>query len=462
MPSAGFATPKATTQPRRIPSTPAAASSISCGTRLRPPLMIEVLAPAGHVDLAVGAVGEVAAVEPAAGQGDGGGGLGLAVVAARHRGAAEDEASHDALAHVAARLVDEPQPRARAARVRPTRISRAVASSARPRGTARPSRSKGARATRSILGPRPERREARAPRSTRRDRRPGSIASGRKPQGREAAREALERAPGSPAPRRSRPRARTRGRAPRAPRRGTRRAHELVGEVRGRGERRRAAGGSPSSQRSGRARKAGGEQQGEREAVVQAEQPGADQAHVVVERQPAHPDVGRAAARRPAAMARMLASRLSWVSSDALGLAGAAGGVLDEGGSRSPRRRGAASGSPERGQLVRGHDVLRGPARAGAAAPRPAARAAIVTSRRTPASARIADWRGRVLLQAVEAQRAGRSAPGSRRASEDAHEGAQEVQAGRAASGPRCRRGRTPRARRPPRRRPRPRPSRRP
>jgi hypothetical protein len=43
VPSASFGTPKATTQPRRTPSTEAAASSISCGTRLRPALMIRSL-----------------------------------------------------------------------------------------------------------------------------------------------------------------------------------------------------------------------------------------------------------------------------------------------------------------------------------------------------------------------------------------------------------------------------------
>ena len=57
----------------------------------------QVLAPAADVDLAVGAVGQVAAVEPAARQRDRGGRFRVVVVAARHRRAAEHEPTDDAL-----------------------------------------------------------------------------------------------------------------------------------------------------------------------------------------------------------------------------------------------------------------------------------------------------------------------------------------------------------------------------
>ena len=66
VPCSSLVTPKATTHPLRTPGAWVAASSISCGTRLRPGLDDQVLAPARDEELAVGAVGEVAAVQKAA------------------------------------------------------------------------------------------------------------------------------------------------------------------------------------------------------------------------------------------------------------------------------------------------------------------------------------------------------------------------------------------------------------
>ena len=118
------------------------------------------------------------------------------------------------------------------------------------------------------------------------------------------------------------------------------------------------------SQRSGRARNAVGEQEREGQAVVEAGEPGADEPHVVVERQPAHADVGRAAPRGPRAIARMLASRLAWVRSTPLGWP-----VLPEVYWMKAGSRAVALGPGDRRargrELVGGHDVGERRARAG-------------------------------------------------------------------------------------------------
>ena len=64
-------------------------------------------------------------------------------------------------------------------------------------------------------------------------------------------------------------------------------------------------------------------------AVVQAAEPGADQAHVVVERQPAHAHVLRPE-RGGAAPGADVGEQVGVAQRDALGVAGGAGGVLDE------------------------------------------------------------------------------------------------------------------------------------
>ena len=56
----------------------------------------------------------------------------------------------------------------------------------------------------------------------------------------------------------------------------------------------------------------------ERRGEIEAAEPGADQSHVVVERQPAHEDIGRARLHR-SPMARIFASRLPWLRTTPLG-----------------------------------------------------------------------------------------------------------------------------------------------
>ena len=79
----GTATPNAATQPRRMPGTVRRHLLDLLRHEVAAGLDDEVLAPPGDEDLALGEVGEVAAVEPAARPRDGGRGLGLAVVARR-------------------------------------------------------------------------------------------------------------------------------------------------------------------------------------------------------------------------------------------------------------------------------------------------------------------------------------------------------------------------------------------
>ena len=265
-------------------------------------------------------------------------------------------------------------------------------------------RARRARARRaSTRGPRPDGREGRAPPSSRPGRRPASSPRAGSRRARSARRSAPA-CPGSPAPRRS---ARTRQEERSRPSSawsgiGARTARRRSWA---RGRAWRAAGGSPTaSARAGRGTRAATGWRAGR-PVVQAEEPRSDEAHVVVQRQPARAHVGRAARRGPAAMARMLASRLSCVSSTPLGLPGAARRVLDEGGvgARALRRRpGGARGRPARRPVTT--CAQRGHARPRARAATPRARS-IVISARTSASARIAACRSRVLLEPVEAHR---------------------------------------------------------
>ena len=113
----------------------------------------EVLPAAGDEDLAVGHVGEVAAVEPPAGQRDGRRRLRLAVVARGGRGPAKDQAAHGALRDLGPRIVDQADLvlGQRAAHGHEAQRAGVVGAA----GTARRSRSKAARATGPLAGARP-------------------------------------------------------------------------------------------------------------------------------------------------------------------------------------------------------------------------------------------------------------------------------------------------------------------
>ena len=154
MPSVGCGTPNATTQPRRTPATAAATSSISCGTRLRPPLMIRSLRRPGDVDLAVRREGEVAAVEPAAVERDG---------ARWPRAGGSSRTSSTGRGRRAGRR----GPRAGRGRLRPRCAPRARAAAYPPRRSAAPASPRRRRRRR-----RPRARTARAP--TRVDARPAA------------------------------------------------------------------------------------------------------------------------------------------------------------------------------------------------------------------------------------------------------------------------------------------------
>ncbi|MNN44702.1 hypothetical protein D3C81_1590070 [compost metagenome] len=70
-------------------------------------------------------------------------------------------------------------------------------------------------------------------------------------------------------------------------------------------------------------------EQHERAGVIQAAQPGADQAHVVIQRQPADKDVARVDRQRHAHGAQ-IGQQVGMRQHHALGRAGAAGGVLQQ------------------------------------------------------------------------------------------------------------------------------------
>ncbi len=205
-----------------------------------------------------------------------------------------------------------------------------------------------------------------------------------------------------------------RGRAPRAPRRrrGARTARRRSWE---RPRAWPAARGSPTaSARAARGTRVGGSSVSG-QAVVQAEEPRADQAHVVVERQPARRRTSVGRSSRPRAIARMFASRLVVRKQHALRLAGAARRVLDERGvvglavrtrHRTPRAEPARPRSRRRAAW----------APSAAAAPRPAARARRSRAAR-PARPRGSPTAAPRTPRAGRAAAAGRSAPPPRAAS---------------------------------------------
>ena len=275
----------------------------------------EVLEPAGDEDLAVGAVAEVPLSSHPPSTRAGRRGSGLAEVALRHRGPAEVE----------------PSPRRPPRRVQPRRrYAPRARATGEPHGDEAQGRGVvvrgGHRAAGALEGRRARRGSTRGAAARRREgERHGVLgqavdrAQGPRPEavGREAPGEALEVSglTGSAPLRAS---ARRRDRAPRSPRRGS-----VARTARRRSWARRRAchdarESSTASAPVGRGRQR--RHQDERNAEVQATQPGADEAHVVVEGQPAHDDVGRAGCRAPTPMARMLASRLAWVSTTPFGL----------------------------------------------------------------------------------------------------------------------------------------------
>ena len=260
--------------------------------------------------------GEVAAVQPAAGQRDGGRGLGLPVVARRSStGRGRPAGPPRRSATSGAGVVHDPH--LVVGQGRPTETKRSGAGSSRPpapRGLpARTARAAHAR-RRAGRGPAagstgpPSSRPGRTPASSPR----GGSRSGAK---RRAKRSSVSGLTGSAPLSAQRQDERSR---PSSARSGIRRSAELVGEV-GRGRERgppRVDGPQPALRaRQERERRL----DGDGDAGVQAEEPGADEPHVVVQRQPARAHVGRAPRAGRRSMARMLASRLSWVSSTPLG-----------------------------------------------------------------------------------------------------------------------------------------------
>ncbi len=374
------------------------------------------------MDLAVRAVGEVPAVEPAAGERDRGGGLGLAVVAARHRGPAEDESADHPLRDVRAGVVHDPDLVARQLApgrdelegrlvagkggVRaPLALEGLAGHAVHPRSPAHRGHGEPHRALGEAVG----RRHRLGPEAA----------------GREAAGEARER------PRAHRLRA-VEGGAPGGEVEALERlvgdaaGAQLVGEVRRRGEGRAPLVDRPEPP-LGPGEERGGRQQRERQALVEAEEPRADEPHVVVERQPAHPDVGGTYLEAGPDRAEV-GEEVVVGEEDPLGLAGAARRVLDEGRVGAVALR-AGDGQARGGQLLGGHDVderrHRGPqeARHGPGA----------GDRDEEAHAGVPEDRGladRILLETVEADgRVDRHGDGARE--QDPEEGAQEVEAGR-------------------------------
>ena len=277
------------------------------------------------MDLAVGAVGEVPAVEPAAGQGDRGGRLGLAVVAGRHRGAAEHEPAHRPLGERSAGVVDDAGLVLRQLAPRRDELE--------GRGVAR---GRGLRPSVRLEGPARDAVHLRAAahgREREPDRALGEAVDrhhGLRPEaaGRETSGEALHRAR---ADRLGAVQGCTPGGeieslerlvrdAPRA---------QLVGEIRRCRQRRPPLVDGPQPPFGARKERGGGQER-QRQAVVEAGQPGADEPHVVVEGQPADSDVGGAHLEAGGDRADV-GEQVVVGEQDALGLAGAARGVLDEG-----------------------------------------------------------------------------------------------------------------------------------
>ena len=369
--------------------------------------MIRSLLAPRDVELAVGAVREVAAVEPSAGKGDGGGGFRLLEVARGLRGAAEDETAHRTVGHVVARLVHDPHLVLGQRRAHGDEAQRALvvrAGGRRPpfplEGLARHAIDRGPAAHRRegeghrALGQAVDRHQRLAPEAV----------------AREAAREALERrrVHGLRAVQRAAPGGEVQSLEGRV---GDLAHAQLVGEVGRGGERGPALVDRPQPALGPREEREGA-LDGDGQALVQAEEPGADEPHVVVEGQPARAHVGRDGPRGPRAIARMFASRLSWVSSTPLGLPVLPDVYWMKAGSLPP-----PSGPETIAPVATRSSAVVTSARDGTAGlqhPRDGPRARDVTSVARP---RVGEDRGlprRVLLQAVEAERAGRWARGWR------------------------------------------------
>ena len=309
----------------------------------------EVLPPAADVDLAGGAVGQVPGVEPPAGQRDGRGRLRLPVVAARHRGPAEDEAAHHALGHVRPGVVHDADlvlrelapgrdelEGGRVARESGVRASLPLEGRARHAVDSRPAADRGEGERHRALGEAVDRHHRLGAESV----------------GGEAAGEAVDRA-------RAHGLRAVQGHPPGGEVEALERlvadaaGAQLVGEV-GRGGERGAALVDRPEPALGPGEERGRGEEGEGQAVVEAGEPGADEPHVVVERQPAHSHVGRLHLEAPGDRADV-GEEVVVGEEDALRLAGAARGVLDEG-----RVAGVALGSGDRDargrELVGGHD----------------------------------------------------------------------------------------------------------
>ena len=157
----------------------------------------EVLPAAADVDLARRSIGEVPAVEPAAGEGDRGGGLGLPEVARGDRRPAEHEPAHRCAPRPAHPCRRRCGPRARAARV-PTRRTRARSRRPGPRRPPGPPPGTGPGPPGPPSGRAPGAESTARP-STRRGRRPASSPRAGSRTVRSGARSAPA-CPGSPAP----------------------------------------------------------------------------------------------------------------------------------------------------------------------------------------------------------------------------------------------------------------------
>ena len=284
----------------------------------------DVLDAAGDEEVVADPVGAVAAVQPAAVE-QRGGLPRVAEIALRGRRAAEPQPALDALGDVAAVVVDQ-------AHLVPGQ-RRAAGDEAQRRGVAGVRRHGAAFAREGLAPDGVDRRHAPQWREQQPDRALGQAVDRRHRLRRQSAGgEALAEAAHGVGTHRL---GAVEGQSPRAQVEagevgvGDALEAQLVGEIRPR--RQRAA---PAVQRLHPAQRPRQEQQRrhhhERETDVHRRQPGADQPHVVVQRQPAHEDVARRGLDR-ARHGADVGQQVGVCQRHALGVAGAARGVLDEG-----------------------------------------------------------------------------------------------------------------------------------